>query len=237
MIKINLVREGRAVRGAGAAQAAPAGGGAGGGNLNNLLVIGLLVAGLLGAGGYWFVENRKLNEREQTVRDRQAEADKLDAIIKSVDEYTKKKDSLQRRVDLINQLKQNQKGPVRIMDQISKDLPDLVWLDKMNIAAGAITVSGRGLNPNAIANFVENIKNDTYFEEPELSNMVQATAVPPVYTFDMTFHFSYTPKADAAAGAGAVTGTAGGSKSGAGTATSGTTSTAAGTPGGSGPKG
>lgn len=238
MIKINLVREGRAVRGAGPGGAAPtsqAAGAAGGtGNLNNSLLIGLLILGVLAAGGYWFYENSQLAKREQTVRERRAEADKLEAIIKDVESYQKRKDSLQRRIDLINLLKQNQKGPVRILDQISRDLPDLVWLDRMSITNGAVTLSGRGLNPNAVANFVENVKNDSYFEEPELNSLVQASAIPPVYTFDMTFHFSYAPKTEATTGGGAATGTTGSSQT---TGTSGTSAVAAPATAGVRPKG
>ena len=64
----------------------------------------------------------------------------------------------------------------------------------MNVAGGRITLNGRGLNPNAIANFVENVKNDSYFEEPELGSVSQASVQPLVYTFDMTFAFTYQPK-------------------------------------------
>ncbi|HEX8617896.1 MAG TPA: PilN domain-containing protein, partial [Thermoanaerobaculia bacterium] len=105
----------------------------------------------------------------------------------------------------INQLKQNQKGPVRIMDQISRDLPDLVWLDSLDLTAGRVTLSGRGLNPNAIALFVENVKNDPYFEEPQVGTLTQVSATPLVYQFDMNFAFSYTPRTAAAAGAPATT--------------------------------
>lgn len=218
MIKINLVREGRTVRGAGAAPAAAAVS-AGGANLNNLLIIGGLVLGLILAGGWWFLKNKELADREETVASKQAEADRLQAIIKQVDDYTKRKESLQKRIDLINQLKQNQRGPVKIMDRISQDLPDLVWLDKMSMSGGLITLNGRGLNPNAIANFVDNIKNDPLFEEPDVSAVNQQSVTPPVYAFDMTFHFSYVPKGD-------TTGTAGATST-SGTTGSSTTSTTA----------
>ena len=210
MIKINLVREGRAVRGAGAtpvSTAAAAGGG--GSSINNVLIIGFTIVGLLAAGGYWFWQKRILSERQALVVQRKGEAEKLEAIIKEVDGYKKQKDNLQKRIDLINQLKQNQKGPVRIMDQISRDLPDLVWLDTMRIASGRVTVTGRGLNPNAIANFVENVKNDTFFEEPIVNDVVQAGANPVVYSFSMNFAFSYAPKGAAGTGDATATGTTG----------------------------
>jgi Tfp pilus assembly protein PilN len=189
-------------------------------NINNLLVVGGVIAGAVIGGGWWVIERSKLSDRKEQVATKQVEAQRLEAIIKEVEGYQRQKDSLQRRIDLINQLKQNQKGPVKLMDRLSQDLPDLVWLDKLNMSGGLISVSGRGLNPNAIANFVENVKNDPLFEEPDLSSMAQVSVVPLVYNFDMTFHFSYAPKSEAGVGGAATaTGTA------RGTGTHGTTST------------
>lgn len=222
MIKINLYGEGRRVRGAGAAPAMPAAiGGAAPANINNLLLLGFVGLGLLLAGAYWFINNGTLKKRQRIQAERQVEADKLEAIIREVEAFQRRKDSLQQRIDLINQLKQNQKGPVRIMDRISQDLPDLVWIDRMSVSGGRITLSGRGLNPNAIANFVENVKNDPYFEEPALGSLTEVQAVPLVYSFDMTFAFTYTPKTPGAtpgAPGTTTTGTAAGGAPGAGVA-------------------
>lgn len=209
MIKINLVREGRAVRGAGAPAAAAAAGAAGGTRINNILIGAFAALGLITALGYWFLQKRELTQRQEIVAQRQAEADKLEAIIKEVEDYQKRKDNLQQRIDLINQLKQNQKGPVRILDQLSRDLPDLVWLDTMRISGGRVNLTGKGLNPNAIALFIENVKNDPYFEEPSVGNVTQVSLTPVVYAFDMNFAFTYAPKtAEAAPAATSTTGTA-----------------------------
>lgn len=223
MIKINLVREGRAVRGASGAPAAAVTGAAAGapGNLNNILIIGLIVVALVVSGGWWLLKQRTLADKNEQVRTRKQDADRLESIIKDVAQYQTQKDNLQKRIDLINQLKQNQKGPVRIMDQISKDLPDLVWLDSMVVDPAKIALTGRGLNPNAIANFVSNIKDDPYFEEPNVGDITQVSASPLVYSFNMDFAFSYTPKASVAAGA---PGTAATTSAGT-TSTSGTAST------------
>ena len=225
MIKINLVREGRAVRGTGAAAGA-ASAVSGPTNLNNVFLGALLIAGIVVAGGWYFLENRKLSERQDLLVQKQAEAKRLEAIIKEVENYKKQKESLKTRIDLINQLKQNQKGPARLMDRISQDLPDLVWLDKMTVIGNTVTLDGRGLNPNAIANFVESIKNDPMFEEPDLGSVTQVSAVPLVYSYTMNFHFTYAPKG-APGTAGAATSTAPGNAAPAtGTAATPPTSTA-----------
>ena len=208
MIKINLAREGRAVRGAGAAPASAAGVPAitgGGANLNNVIVAVLVVVGLLAAVGYWLYEKRVRDQRLETVSQREAEAKKLEDIIAEVENFQRRKESLQNRIDLINELKANQKGPVRIMDQISRDLPDLVWLDTMTIQGGQVTLAGRGLNPNAIALFIENVKKNAYFEEPTVSGITEVSQNPLVYSFDMRFAFTYAPKGSAPATPGATT--------------------------------
>jgi type IV pilus assembly protein PilN len=225
LIKINLVREGRAVRGATGAPAAVPGiaTAAGPGNLNNILIIGLVVVGAVISLGYWLYAKRNLANTVATMDQRKLEAQKLESAINAVNDFQKKKDSLQKRIDLINQLKQNQKGPVRIMDQVSRDLPDLVWLDTMNITSGHITLTGRGLNPNAIALFVANIKQDPFFEEPQLGTVTQQLINPPVYTFDMDFGFTYTAKTPGqqAAATAVKTGTAGATGTATGTASPG----------------
>jgi type IV pilus assembly protein PilN len=192
---------------------------------NNVLIIGGVILGILIAGGWWYMQKRTLADRQETVAQKQAEAKSLEQIIKDVADYQKQKDNLQKRIDLINQLKQNQRGPVQLMDHISIDLPDLVWLDKMTVAGGLVTIDGRGLNPNAIANFVENVKNDPMFEEPDLSSVAQVSSTPLVYGYTMKFHFTYVPKGVAAAGGAAATGTSTTGTSTTGTSTTGTSTT------------
>ncbi len=209
MIKINLVREGRApVRGT---SAGGGGGAAGGGamNPNNLIIVALLVISILMAGGWFLVKKRELDSKLADMELKRVEAQKLEAIIKEVEAFEKRKEDLKKRIDTINELKQNQKGPVRVMDRISQDLPDLVWLDRLALdgAQKKIDLTGRGLNPNAIAIFIENIKADPLFEEPEVSNVTQAGSRgtgPDVYTFTMKFGFKFddAPPAEGEQGKG-----------------------------------
>jgi len=216
VIKINLVREGKAVRGGGSgvSAAAPTVGGGAGTSLNNVLVVGLALVGLLIAAGYWFLKYSAKNSKEDQVASQRIEAQKLESIIAEVESYQRRKDALENRIKTINDLKQKQKGPVRLLDRISQDLPDLVWLDRMTLAGAQISVEGRGLNPNAIANFVENIKADPLFDEPEVQAINQQPGSGPnaqnVYNFQMSFAFTYTPPVAGTPGQTTTAGTPGG---------------------------
>lgn len=214
MIKINLIREGRAaVRGVaatGGAAAAPEAA-----NLNNQLLVGFIVIGLLAGGGYWFMRKSALDAIKEQVVQKQQEAQSLDRIIKEVEDFKKRKAALEERIALINDLKKNQKVPVKVMDRISQDLPDLLWLDKMNLTGSAISIDGRALNPNAVALFTDNLKQDPMFDEP-IVRVVALTGGNNVYSFSMSFNVkqqkpedAQTDGADAPAG-GVPGGTPGG---------------------------
>lgn len=209
MIKINLVREGRAaVRGAAAAPAA----GGGPTNLNGLLIVSLIALGLIAGGAYYFVKKSELSRKQAEVSSRRDEAAKLESIIKEVEDFQRRKDSLEQRIALINDLKKNQKNPVKILDRISADLPDLVWLDQMSLDGRTLKITGRALNPNAVANFVSNIKADPLFEEPSVSSLTQAQVAGGVnvYSYQMQVMLK-APAAPPAEGAEATAapGTAG----------------------------
>jgi Tfp pilus assembly protein PilN len=222
VIKINLIRETRPGREAAAARAvagsAPAAARtAGERDINSILIVGLLLAGLLLSGGYWFWKNQTLKNKQAQVEANRAEAQKLEGIIAEVEQFQRRKDALVKRIALINSLKQSQKGPVRVMDKISAHLPDLVWLTSMKVAGTKIDLAGKALNPNAVANYIENIKSDPMFDEPVLKDVTQGQeGAAIVYAWSMDFNFRHidpqaeAPPPDATAAAAAPAASTGG---------------------------
>ncbi len=188
MIKINLIAEGkkavtRKAKAAPAALAPPK-------DIAQVLLGVGLVLGLLAFGGTWFVLNQKLKAKQAEVAAAQKEVNELQQIIKEVDDYKLKKAALEHKIDVINQLKQNQQGPVRIMDQVSRALPELLWLDKMDVVGSTISLNGEAFNTNAVANFIENLDKVPEFQEPILKDTSQAG---PVYNFAITLSFNLKP--------------------------------------------
>src|SRR6185295_12901533 len=118
------------------------------------------------------------------------EADRLKSIIEEVKEYEDKKASLEAKIQLINALKTNQKGPVRLMDEISKALPDLVWLTALDVSANAVTMRGKTLSPNAVATYLENLKKSPFFAEPVFKSLGQDGGTSGTYSWEMTLIFN-----------------------------------------------
>jgi type IV pilus assembly protein PilN len=194
MIKINLLAEGkRAVT-----RKAKAPGITERRDLGAWLLLGGLVVGLLAFGGLWFYLRSEIQQKDAEIAEAQREVDELQAIIKEVEDFKAKKAELEHKIGVIKTLKANQRGPVRIMDQISRALPELVWLDSMSVGRADITLQGQGFNTNAIANFIENLDKVPEFDEPILRDTRQAGAV---YTFVIGFGYSFEPPTPAAAAA------------------------------------
>jgi type IV pilus assembly protein PilN len=187
MIKINLLSEGK--RPAAVRKARTPGG-----ERRDLALWMLLLGALLGvlaAAGYWWYLNGKLKEKQEEVVQAQKEVDALQAVIKEVEDYKRKKKNLADKIAVINELKSNQRGPVRVMDYISRALPELLWLDRMKMSASAIEIDGRAFNPNAVANFMDNLDKVPEFKEPVLKD---TSAEGNVYRFSIVFEYSFVPK-------------------------------------------
>jgi type IV pilus assembly protein PilN len=198
MIKINLLSEGKRPAAVRKARA-----GAGVKDPGMWLLGAGALAGVLVAAGYWWVLDGNLKEKQDQVVQAQKQVDALQAVIREVEDFKRKKKGLTDKIAVINELKSNQRGPVRVMDYISRALPELLWLDRMRMTASSIELEGRAFNPNAVANFMDNLDKVPEFKEPVLKDTAQAGGV---YRFLITFDYSFAPpkKPEEAAGGAAA---------------------------------
>jgi Tfp pilus assembly protein PilN len=194
MIKINLLSEGkRAVR-----KAKPAASLLEGKDIGQYLILVGLVVGALASGWFWWNLKQKIADQQEEISIATAEVEALGAVIREVEEYKAKKAELERKIGIINDLKANQIGPVRVMDYVSKALPELLWMDRMTMNATTIVLEGRAFNTNAVAALIENLDRVPEFEEPTLRD---ATEQGGIYRFVIDFNYKFeAPKPEQAAG-------------------------------------
>jgi len=153
-----------------------------------MLLVGILI-GILTLAGAWWLQNQKTTAKQAEVETAQREVDQMASVIKEVEDYKGKKSELERKIGIINDLKANQRGPVRVMDYVSRALPELLWLDRMKMTASSIEIEGRAFNTNAVANFIENLDKVPEFDEPTLKTTEQQTGG--VYKFFINFNYSF----------------------------------------------
>lgn len=126
----------------------------------------ILVSTVVGV-GWWFWSLRQQNRQldEQIVR-AETEANQLRSVLASVQKFETRKAQLQQRVTLIEQLRRGQQGPVHILDEVSRAMPDRLWLSSMTQRGADFTIVGQTTSLTALSDFVANLEASKWFKRP-----------------------------------------------------------------------
>ncbi|MFQ5789617.1 MAG: PilN domain-containing protein [Acidobacteriota bacterium] len=102
------------------------------------------------------------------IRQLTQEKTRLQAIITQVNEFQAKLKELEEKTELIERLTREREGPVRMLDDISAQLPDFVWLTALNQAASTVTIDGMAASYVSIADYIKKLEESEYFRNVEL---------------------------------------------------------------------
>jgi type IV pilus assembly protein PilN len=140
--------------------------------IGNLIFL-LLVIALAGA---YYYQKRAMDRENQLLSQATEEKSKYQYVIAKLDELQRQKSSLERKIGLINLLKSQQDLAVRVMDELSRGLPEWVWLDEVSTDSKNIQIRGNALSNNLVADFIANLENSAYFESVNLISSAQKTS-------------------------------------------------------------
>lgn len=127
----------------------------------------LLVATGLGILWWWWALGTASAKLDGELLAAQRETIRLRSIIQQVDNFEKQKQQLQQRVALIEELRTGQGAPVHILDEISRALPDMLWLTEIKQdGTGDLAIDGRCVTLTALSDFVGNLERSGQFHRP-----------------------------------------------------------------------
>ena len=125
----------------------------------------LLAAGVGVAWWYWSLEKESSRIDDEMALAEQ-ETQRLRTLILQVQQFDERKAQLQQRVSLIEQLRRGQSGPVHMLDEISRSMPDALWLTQMEQKGADLTIEGRCIALTSLTDFVGNLENSGWFKKP-----------------------------------------------------------------------
>lgn len=142
----------------------------------------LVVATGVGILWWWWALDRQSTQLDAELQAAERETARLKTIIQQVENFEKQKQQLQQRVALIEELRQGQSAPVHLVDQISRAVPDLLWLTEVQQDANSeVTIQGRCATLTALSDFVGNLERSGFFRRPvEIVDSQVENAPPPV---------------------------------------------------------
>jgi Tfp pilus assembly protein PilN len=186
MIRINLLGTPKSRRGgsSGGRRAAPVSVPSEG--PSTLMLALIFVA--LGAGVmiFWYLSLQKTNTAlTQKLQTAIAENQRLSIVKTKYLESLKKKELFERRVHVIDQLKEAQSGPVDMLNVVADTVnkTDAVWLESMTNDGKSVDFVGTALNPDAVADLMANLRKTGAFKTVEIKETAQDPASKEIMTF------------------------------------------------------
>jgi type IV pilus assembly protein PilN len=106
-----------------------------------------------------------LEQQISTIRKQNQDLEKLNQQTKD----------LQSKLSIVNLLTSpvRRSASVRILDDLSKSTPQLLWLTEFTESEGMAKISGKAVDNQTIAAFARNLSNSLYFKEIEIRETVQ----------------------------------------------------------------
>ncbi|HUL79772.1 MAG TPA: PilN domain-containing protein [Vicinamibacteria bacterium] len=140
-----------------------------GGGLQSYLLLVLFAGGaLVLCAFFWWIQSNKLRDLDGRIAADEKRQRDLQAIKAQVDQFQQRKAILENKVLVIEQLRLAQKSPVHMLDEISKALPDFVWLTEMSESRGSLRFNGQSNSLAAVADFISALQRSGWFPQVDL---------------------------------------------------------------------
>ncbi len=126
----------------------------------------ILVVAALGVGWWFWSLQRESAVLDQQIADAERETARLQSVIQQVAQFEARRVQLQQRVTLIEQLRKGQTGPVHLLDEVSRALPEAMWLTDLKQTVAEVLIDGRCTTLNALSDFVSALEASNLFQKP-----------------------------------------------------------------------
>lgn len=136
-------------------------------------LIGAIALTVCTIGLLYFLQSSDLASEKKLFDDRTLRKAELDKVLKELTEIEMTKQEVDSKIKIISDLKLKQKDAVFMMDKISRSLPDWVWLVSLTFKNGAMTIGGKALSNNLIADLINNLQNSNPFKNVKLLSTVR----------------------------------------------------------------
>lgn len=141
-----------------------------------VVAVVILVVTLLGCAAAFTTIMTKTMQKQADIVKQEQEIANLEKIIGEVGRVKKLQEELQGKLDVLDRLKQNKSGPVHLLDELSKALPEKLWIESFKETSGKVDLNGIGLNEETVALFLKQLDESPYFRNVELQVIEQTSA-------------------------------------------------------------
>jgi type IV pilus assembly protein PilN len=119
-----------------------------------LVIIGLSIAAFI---FYYLAKQKQVADLEADIAKKRIQKKELEPYIKRVEELDARRSELAKKNHAIELLRSQRTIPVHIMDEVSRALPDYLWLTNVTLQGELLSIDGTTLQEQAIPTFMKNL--------------------------------------------------------------------------------
>ena len=151
------------------------------------VLVVLVLAALVNV-GYWYQldkEHRDIAAKMEVAMRKNAELADVKARYM---ERQREAENYKRRVDVIDQLRAAQGGPVNLLNTIGQTVnsTEAVWLNSMKDSGTSVDIDGMALSTDAVASLISNLQKTGYFSNIEIKETYQDDTFKEMQAFNFT---------------------------------------------------
>ena len=164
------------------------------------LLVGLLAAACIGFTHSWVTE--RIGSSQTRIRQMEADIKQFQPQLDQVAAFRKKKAALEKKIDVIDGLDRARSGPVRVMDELARHMPERVWLTNLVTEGSSIRLKGESLDNELVADLLHKLGDSPYFDKVDLQSSELGNSKTGLKLFKFNVEaVIVTPKPDAKANA------------------------------------
>lgn len=148
-----------------------------------VLIFGVLTGAACWGAQIWVTRQHDVLEKQ--LQEAMRENQRLAEVKAKYEASKKKADMYERRVKVIDELKEAQKGPVTMLNLVADTVnkTDAVWLDSMTSDGRTLNFIGMALSADAVADLMANLRKTGAFKSVEIKETSQDASVKEVQAF------------------------------------------------------
>lgn len=133
-----------------------------------IIFTAIIVASLITFGTIYIITIGKIKTTKSEITRAEEELAGLKKKIGEIDNLKKLQAEVQKKLDILNQLRKEKTGPAIRLARMSDIVPEKMWLTRYQESGTSVAISGLAYSEDLIAEFMRSIQSSSEFSNVEL---------------------------------------------------------------------
>lgn len=133
----------------------------------------VVLLAIVAAAALYFTQASAISKERDMLAQLRIEKTQLQDVVRKLADLERRKQLLNNKINLIRDLQTKQGAAVIVLDELSRNLPQWVWLTEVRYNNLQLDITGRALENNLIADYILYLENSEHIGNVELLSSSQ----------------------------------------------------------------